>query len=282
MYLRIFLNWLLPPLSSLERKLINELANHLSAPAKALLLAQMKRVNFVQRHVNHKEVNLYFIKNGKVFFDEKIRFPETQSEIKLGSISFDAPAPGVQKSFQVNFWLVRGWLFSMEFNQSPKDARADKVVIKEVKILIDPIAPTRKALEKPIKMSFLTNWLADWAGKWHVSLLKRPLPDAEREMIVKQLDAKLPEDYLELVSQTEGMKINSCLIYGLSEIRDLILPKENYYVLAEISGTGVLAVRKERFDSEIYFLNYEDGHEISLGVSFRLAVEQQLERLKGD
>ena len=262
-----------PPLSALERRLLNALADQLSPEAKPLLSKQIEAVNLVQRHTSDKEVNLYHIERGKPVFDPAFVFPIAVEEVRLGRVSF--VAPGKPKAFRVDFWIVHGHLFSLEFNQSPRGVDADRIEIEDVEVLVDPMVPASVEARRPLEADALRGWPSEWPTKWQLTRLSEPLPQPDRERILEQLDAKLPADYLELVAQTEGLELDGCVVYGLSDVRSVVLPAANYYVLAEFADRGVLAVKEGKSEGTVLFVDYE-GQEEGMGFSFRAAVERLL------
>lgn len=136
--LRSLFNRFLPPLRSLERKLLNAFTERLSPDAATLLKKQIEQINLVQRHADHKEVNFYCMKHGKPAFDERFRFP-TRQETKLATIRFTAvDAPEL---FRADIWLVHGHLFSIEFDRSPKQLSEESIEIERIDVLIDPMKP---------------------------------------------------------------------------------------------------------------------------------------------
>jgi hypothetical protein len=274
---RMLFNWVARSLNPLEKKLLSELGDHLSPEARLLLSRQVEQVNLVQRHAKGKEANLYCLIRGKRSFDENFVFPVNKVEVKLARMRF--VSMDVPTVFRVDFWVVRGHIFSLQYDQSPRRLRADRVEIEDVAVLIDPMMRIDDKPRRSIGVDVLTGWLSEWSTKWSLTKLKDPLSKAQRESIVRELDTELPGDYLQLVGQTEGMEIDGCLIHGLSEIRDLVMPEANYYILAEIQGRGVLVVTQESSGADIRFFDYEGGRPINVGSSFRSAVEQQLEIL---
>jgi len=274
MNIRILFNWLIPPLNSLEKKLLSAVASHLAPDAQSLFKKQIEQINFVQRHALNKEVNLYCMRNGKAFYDKCLRFPFDQEEVKLSSILISNTDNHTK--YDVAIWLIKGFLFSIEFSYSPKGLIADQVEIINVKLLVDPMRPAKTKHKDSVNINALQGWILALAVKWHVTDLKEPLPKTEREDVISKLAIKLPSDYLELVTQTEGMKLDGCCILGLSEIRDLLMERSNYYVLAEIEGKGVLALRQNSGDTEIKFIGFEEDDEVGLGSSFRYALERMI------
>jgi hypothetical protein len=267
-------------LRPVERRLIEELANELPPEAKSLLLRQVGQVNLVQRHAKDKEVNLYSRKRGSLLFDEDSLFPAGEDAMRIARVSFSVKdRPDL---CHVDFWVVGRHIFSLEFNQSPAGIPSDGIEIRKTTVLADPMRPTEPEKRKPITTEVLTGWLKEWCVKWHVRELFEPLPQSERENHLRLIDAKLPQDYLELIAQTEGMRIESWLIHGLSKMRDVVMPEENYLVLAENDELGLLAVKKESVDRLVYLFKYEEGGIVyELGRSLHSAIEQQLQEERG-
>ena len=232
-----FLKRLRPTLRPYEQRLIDALAGQLGPEAKALLVKQVEQVNLVQRHAEDKEVNLYAMKVGKPAFDGASLFP-LRAEAKLAAITFKAPSHA--KSCRVTFWLVNGHLFTLEFNQSPKALQPETIEIQKADVFVDPL----KAVD------------AVQSGS-------------------APLDAALPADYTDFVAQTEGSIDGDWRILRPSDIRSVVTADENYYVLAECPGRGVLAIKQASSDREIYFLGYDDDR-VSLGTSLKRAVERMV------
>jgi hypothetical protein len=266
-------NWLRPSVRPLERKLIDALAERLGSDARALLMEQVEQINLVQRHAKDKEVNFYCMRQGKPAFDERFRFPE-RHETKLATVTFKAA--NAPKQLRADFWIVNGHLFTIEFKQSPKQLR--DIEIENLELFINPMESNERETVKPKDIGALTGWLKEWATQWSMQNLKEPLPKEQRLSLLKQLYVKLPTDYVDLVTQTEGAEINGYRILGLSEIRNLVLPEANYSVLVELGKRGVLGVRQDDQDAQIYFLRYEDERPLAMGTSLRSAVESQLQQ----
>jgi hypothetical protein len=259
-----------PPLRPLERQLVEALSDALDAEAQSLLSKQMAQVNLVQRHAEDKEVNLYRMERGKPSFEEAARFAGTVSEAEVARISFQVP--NVAGTFRASFWTVNGFLFSIQFSRSPKGIKNATAEIREVELLLDPMAapPAGRA---PAVREALRGWLREWASEWQVSGLAEPLPEAERQDLVTRIGAELPPDYLEVVAQTEGLKVDGWTIHGLSGVRSVALPDANCHVLAEHEEKGVLCVREGEQQVRLYFYGNEGAQE-ELGASFRQAIER--------
>jgi len=282
-----------PLLRPLEKKLLEALAEHLSPEARELLCKQIEHINYVRRDSNDKEVNLYHtgrwspVQAARWWFDfegairrqaeiakrsfpPSMLFPTTSEELCIASLSF--AAPGKPRPIRVQFWVVHGHLFSLQFSQSPRGVPADQIHIRSVKVLADPMAVPEEP--RALEPQALMGRLAQWIGGRQVSGLREPLPRARREAMIGELGTALPADYLEIVSQTEGLQVNGWRVHGVSEIRSVVSPEANYYVLAECER-GVLVVTEGESGGGIRYFGYEDEEE-EMGPSLRDAVDRLL------
>ena len=270
MFLRILLNSVIPPLKDYEKALFDNLIKKLEPDAGSLLAKQIGSVNYVQRHSNNKEVNLYTIKNNKPFFNDKNQFPNSRSEMKLASIFFNK----VQEAerFQADFWIVNGYIFSIEFDKNPSKLTGRSIDITIIHVFTNPMEEDKILLEAPV----IKGWASDWLKQFHFNRLNSPLPLRQRIKLTNCLSTALPNDYVEIISQTEGAESDYCKIFGISEIRNLILTDARYDVIAEIKNKGVLAVKHNTNDAIIFFIDYEDNLPIIDGTEFCHAIESRL------
>jgi hypothetical protein len=263
-----------PPLRPLERKLFDALVAHLSSDAREVLHGQLRLVNRVQRHTDGKEVNLYQIRRRKVSLEGMPVFPFAVEEAKLASVRYRVT--GETRTRRVDFWLVNGHLFQMQFRESPRGVDAEKVEIRDVKLLVDPMVPAQPEERRSLDLTALTGWLAEWSHQRQVGDLREPPPPEQRAERLGRIEAALPSDYVELLSQTDGLQVERCRVYGLSDVREVVLPDATYYVLAEMEDRGVLGVRQGQPDGELFFFAYE-GDGVAVGKSLRAAVEMLLD-----
>lgn len=103
----------------------------------------------------------------------------------------------------------------------------------------------------------------------------KPLPADQRSQAIGTISAKLPDDYLELTQQCEGLRIENCAILGLAEAYVIALPQASIYVLADCHGEGALGVQSESSDGVVYYLPYDDTAPLNAGTSFQQAVERR-------
>ncbi|POZ52861.1 hypothetical protein [Methylovulum psychrotolerans] len=251
-----------------ERNIIEEVKAHLESEAGIRLQKQVDGINKIQRLAGGKEVNLYHIQRGKPTFDNSLRFPSACDEALLANMNLIHPEKHNTK-LKVEVWLVKGQLFSLLFNKPPKqffiglDLKLLEPEMADVKIWFDPMLPQIPSISRLANDAMSTEWLQEWVKISRVTELCKALSSTERESVLRKINAQLPFDYLTLMAQTEGMKLSTCTIYGVSKIRKVVCPDENYYLLAEIEGLGALVVKEGSEDAKLYLFNYENN-DISL------------------
>lgn len=263
-----------------ETRIIEEVKSRLDNDGASRLQRQVEVINKIQRLTDGKEVNLYQMRHGKPAFDDSLRFPGATDEALLASVSLTGPDKRTKLKAEV--WLANGRLFSLVFNKPPKqffagaNLKSVQPEIATVKIWFDPMHPQPIDSDKPIDESTLTGWLRDWHAKGRTAGLHAPLPQSERSTCLDRIDAQLPTDYLELVAQTEGVRLAACVVYGVAGIRQIVWTEANYYILAEIEMLGALAVKDGDRDAELYLLHYEDNDVRPVGTSLQKAVASLL------
>jgi hypothetical protein len=82
------------------------------------LQQQIEVINHIQRHRGGREVNLYQMRNGKVIFDDHLRFRNPPDEELLACVILRSPAQRAELNAEV--WMAGGRIFSLEFNKEPK------------------------------------------------------------------------------------------------------------------------------------------------------------------
>jgi hypothetical protein len=264
-----------------EEDLLAALKAELSPEAAALLAGQLEQVSKVQRLYSPTsvEINLYPIKGKKVVRDPTLKFP-AEGEIKLGTIVFKKPDTS-EPTWKADLYAVNGWLFSIVIRPNPKPVQAFHVEVVSVETVADPMEPSLKVEVKKLGHApHLEGWLDDWLEEHEATDFSPPLPEQLYTHFLSKVDAKLPDDYPEIVSQLEGLIVENVSILGLSEIYLVHLPDADFYFLAEIHGEGMLGVKEGSQDQKLYFRSYEGDKQEELGTSFRRAVESYLDSSK--
>jgi hypothetical protein len=204
---------------------------------------------------------LVFFPAHNLAVPEEFLFPNRSNECVCAHVQVVLESD-TSRRINARIILHEGRLSSIEFRQSPEDSgfKADsQVKVVEVKVHIDPMEDTAAQPRKSYP-KFWTGSLARWSLLGEVRPWAPPLEDASRVKILSSLGVKLPEDYLDVVAQVEGAQIGRVRILGVTEIRHIVLPKQNLCVLAEVEGSGVLCVDELRDSAQLLFLANDENH----------------------
>ena len=118
------------PLSPLERLVLGNIRERLSAPIQIVWDKQIAAINKVQRLPEGAEANFYRMKNGCPSFDGDIAFPNRSTELLIAKIHLEAPN---NISLVADVWSVNGFIFSIEYG--------NKVDYFEEAVDMDPPLP---------------------------------------------------------------------------------------------------------------------------------------------
>lgn len=255
----------------------------LSSSALTILNKQLGLFDLVQRLSDDKLVTFHYLKDSsyKSWSDENF-FPLKTEEICVASISLRSLLSSQKSLIKTKIILHKGRLSSFEFNRAPKtvfdrNIQSNNIEVATIEVFADPMLAEDFTHHAPAVKVNLKGWVQELAKKGEIKFLKNPLTKDEQKKFYLQLSTKLPAEYCELISQTEGLRINNCTIYGISEIRTLVWPEANFYILAEIDDVGTIAVKQEDKQGTIYFIHHEDQIVKDAGSSFRLAVQKALD-----
>jgi hypothetical protein len=91
--------------------------------------------------------------------------------------------------------------------------------------------------------------------------VQKPLPQNQKELILKLSETKFPADFIDLCNQSNGFRIDSVKVFGLGHMEDLALEDDNYLIIAEKDG-GCLTIRKTKRKTEFKYLSYDDETDI--------------------
>lgn len=245
----------------------------LSSAAVFLLDEQLKRLSVYQRYGNERLLCFYDITDKSCSgWPREILFPCQMEEVAVARLQL-RPTVGSKDVVKADVKLYRGRFFGFEFNKSPKCLRSGFEILN-VKTLVDPMRRSEAAA--PISVTEIPAELQEWLRKMAASDLRKPLSPARREELAETVDAKLPNDYVKLVSATDGATINGWRIYGLAEVRRIVLPSGNFYLLAEAADGRALGVRQETDDAQLHLVSPEDDKPKAAGQSLLTCIEREL------
>jgi hypothetical protein len=258
----------------LEKTLLSGLESRLGPTAGDLLRKQINEIDLIQRHSDCREVCCYTKRR-----DPSLTFPARAAEIKFATIEFRIPQQTTR--WRADFHLVNGHFFSIDFTPTPKAIRMrTDFEIESAEILHDPMKTRPPVGSRQVELAelHLRGWLRGWSERYTLKELYEPLPANERHQRIAEIGVTLPPDYLELTTQCEGLTVNDCGIFGLSQVYEVVLPEWNYYLLAEIDGKGAVGVRAHSTDGILYFLDFGGDGPTRLEGSLHDVIERLINR----
>ena len=253
---------------------------NLSTQGVAVLSRQLSRFNLIQRSPDGRLVTFFDTKD-KIYatWSSEDLFPLRSDEITAARVWLRSAEGRGQPEIKADVVLHRGRLSSIEFNKTPRSLRTGAQVAK-VKTLVDPMRQREDTA--PISVSDIPGELQEWLRKMTATDLRKPLSAAQREELAQTIDAKLPDDYVELTSATDGATINGWRIYGLSEIRRIVQPGGNFYLLAEARDGRALGVVQEADEAQIYIVSPEGEKPTDAGQSLLVHIERDVDENRAD
>lgn len=262
------------PIREIERCVIDAIAESLPAQAGIIFRYQVASFNFIQRHSRDKEVNFY-IRGllGKVRVPTKLFI--NQREARLATVHLASNSAPIR----VDAWIVNGHFFSLEFSASPLPAGRFLPKAIRVEIWTDPMRPPLLPTPMPDISNRLHGWVKEFALTHRSSGGFEPLSIGDQSKLVEQLRIELPSEYLQVISQTEGLQFNTWRILGLSSIRTIVRDSDTILVLVEFDEGGILGMRTDD-KANLVFLSFTPREEVALPSSFREAVATTLHRLQ--
>jgi hypothetical protein len=247
----------------------------LSDEAKTVLDQQLRLFNLIQRLSEDKLVVFHDVGS-----DPYRNWPESALFAFRGEEALAATVllkPSLQATLiRVDVMLHRGRLSSLEFSAPPKERlRSSGIEILKIDEWIDPMrADTRQDTPEADELPMLTGEMKEWIERNSVSDLRKPLTKSEIDLYLQRFDIVVPEDYVELISQTNGLRSGNCIVLGPSRIRKIVLPERTLCVLVEIEKRGVIGVEQQNQSGDLLFFSNED--EIRpVGSSLLTALEQE-------
>lgn len=110
MKLRVLLNSVLPPLREWERRLLDDVGRALPHSLTDAFSAQVREINYVQRHQRGREINFYRMKGGEANVSAASKISTPSEEYLLARARIDQPgSPPVT----CQLWVVSGLVFSI-------------------------------------------------------------------------------------------------------------------------------------------------------------------------
>lgn len=235
---------------------IDEWKNKLSPAAAKILDRQLQRFNLIQRSSGGTIITFYDLddRNYSTWTDTDL-FVNRSSELTAARIWFYSQPPTQPTRIKADIVLHNGRLSSIEFSKPPKSLTAVFTASK-VQAFVDPMQP----LPSPSKATHSTTidrGITQTLLHLSATNLREPRGQVETNRLTQIIDARLPIEYLQLMSLTDGLTAANWRVFGLSEIRRIVQPTGNFYLLAEATDGRAVGVLQESEDEQLYLISPE-------------------------
>lgn len=245
----------------------------LTADAVRLLDQQLKRLTVYQRYGKERLLCFYDMTDKSCSgWPKQILFPCQMDEVSVARLQL-SPAADTEVVVKADMTLCRGRFFGIEFDKTPKCLRGGVEVVN-VKTLIDPMRQSEAAAQ--VSLPEIPGEPQESLRRLKATDLRKPLPPAQREELAQAIDSKLPEDYTKLVAVTDAATINGWRIYGLGQVRRIVQPEGNFYLLAEATDGRALGIVREASDAQLYIISPEGEKPKPAGQSLLACIERDL------
>ncbi|HQR44883.1 MAG TPA: hypothetical protein PLB02_09135 [Thermoanaerobaculia bacterium] len=260
-------------LKNIEHAVLDEFLGHFPDEAAEKFRAQMADVNLVQRHAQGREVCLYVMRHGRVARNPGLRVQNRAREATLGALFFRVA--GVSQDWSVTFNMVEGYLFSLDFDPSPRAIwDRDTIECKGVRLGVSPLAPSSdEPVAEPMPVHELQGWPKELADRYEIRDVDKALPEPVRRRKLAELDIRLPHDYEQLLEVCDGLRVDSVSVLGLREAYTVNRRQGRFVVIADFGGEAALGVDHR---GALFVLPFHEEKAMAAGDSLRAAIEAWL------
>ena len=259
----------------LEKTLFEELYKLFDSEIQQKLRAQLNYFESSRkwRQYWEKSMSVELYGDNQNPLSDDLRY-NRKDESKLASVNFWA----AEEKYNITFRNYDGRVWGWNIKPKPKKIKKlTEIKVSSSRILNDPndfVQPTPHR-EKFKELPKFTGFLAELVEKYKLVAAYSPLGPEYLPGFIDRVQAKLPEDYLEILDQSEGVEFEGFHILGASEIRTTALDDGDYYHLAEF-GDGVVCVKEYDETGAIYYCAFS-GLIDPLGTDFKAAILNILE-----
>ncbi len=100
-----------------EKNLLAAVEAKLCPQSQHLLRLQVDAINKVQRAVQGTEINFYRMAKGCPTFDDSIRFPSSETEVRFATLHL--AHPNKKETLRATIWAVQGFMSYLHFSKPP-------------------------------------------------------------------------------------------------------------------------------------------------------------------
>lgn len=187
-------------------------------------------------------------------------------ENKIATIRFKIN----DEKYSVDFNSYDGRIWGWKIRPNPKRIeKLDNIEIISKKVYNDPNENVVNNIEKT-EFKTIPNFggvIGEIAKVKPIKISFNPLIPQQIEIFKQKIDSVLPSGYIKIIEQTEGLEFNDFRISGISEIQRTGLDDGDYFHLVEFDY-GIIAIKENDKNGELYFCHFSDGLIDKLGTDF--------------
>lgn len=197
-----------------------------------------------------------------------------QDDSKIATIRFKVN----EEKYSIEFDSYDGRIWGWKIRPNPKRIqKTDNIEVISKKINNDPNEEVVISIEKT-EFKTIPNFdgvMGEIAKEKPIKIAYNPLTPQQIEVFKRKIDSVLPSGYIQIIEQTEGLEFNDFRILGISEMQRTGLDDGNYFHLAEFDE-GIIAVKENDKNGELYFCHFTDGWIDELGTDFDKILKERL------
>ncbi|MBV9470594.1 MAG: hypothetical protein JOZ57_15250 [Abitibacteriaceae bacterium] len=221
------------------------LKNKLPSAVHSILEVQVKDIDSIHRYSNDKIVLFRFLR--KNLETTLPLFPNNSPEIYVARLTLRS-VPNTT----CNVVFHEGKILSLEFSHPPRSALKQPFICHKVEILEDLLhAPLVEHTSS--SMSDDTGMLKRIRTYFDISNVLPPPEENKIEKFLVLVSTALPEDYVNLLHETNGFSVKDWCFYGINA-RSVVLPDTNYWVVAEDTKNALALCFREGETSSIVII----------------------------
>lgn len=202
---------------------------------------------------------------GNQDLSEDLKYPR-RDESKIATIRFKVN----EEKYSIEFDTYDGRIWGWKIRPNPKQVqKIDTVEVTSKKINNDPNEKVEIRIEKTESKPIpdFGGVIGEIVKVTPIVKAYHPLISGQIEIFKQKIDSRLPEGYLNIIEQTEGLEFEDFRISGISEIQRTGLDDGDYFHLVEFDD-GVIATKGNDKNGELYFCHYSGGLIDKLGTDF--------------
>jgi len=257
----------------LEKRLLSILASMFDPDLADKIKKQIEYFENKRKWRKYWEKSLSVELYGDKKMSSSLKYPR-QDESKIATIRFKVN----EEKYSIEFNSYDGRIWGWKIRPNPKRIqKIGNIEVTSKKINNDPNEKVVITIEKT-EFKTMPNFggvIGEIAKVKQIKIAFNPLIPQQIEIFKRKIDSVLPNGYIKIIEQTEGLEFNDFRISGISEIQRTGLDDGDYFHLVEFDD-GIIAVKENDKNGELYFCHFSDGLIDKLGTDFDKILKERI------